>query len=140
MAAATEVIPGAKDWELTRDSDGHRQYLLTIQVKSPDGKAGPAQVIQTPGLPRPGSLWIIDNADIDVWAWCHWDATIRRRNKDGLSELWDCTYTFSTRPMFGPPQSDTEGEDPVQAVQVVAPKETHPLILSARILTSKTHS
>jgi hypothetical protein len=49
-------IKGERRWQLVRDADGHRTYKLTTLVGS-DTWDGPARVMNTPGLPLPGSFW-----------------------------------------------------------------------------------
>jgi hypothetical protein len=49
-------IKGERVWALTREHDGHRTYKLKQLVVS-DTWDGPARVLNTPGLPLPGSFW-----------------------------------------------------------------------------------
>ena len=70
----TSLVPGQRDWRLTRDSDGHRTYKLRHLVRGATTD-GPANALRTPGLPLPGAWWIVDD-DIDLWAWCLPDAEV----------------------------------------------------------------
>ena len=72
---ATFLKPGPRDWRMIRDGEGHRIYKLKLLVVSTTSLDGPATVLQTPGLPVYGSVWAVDN-DVDLWAWCKWDAEV----------------------------------------------------------------
>jgi len=85
---------------MQRDENGHREYKIKLRVISNDPQNdGPAVVAQTPGLPLPYSLWIIDN-DVDTWAWCKWDLEIDQAQEtlEGESDgQWDVGLTFTTK-------------------------------------------
>ena len=113
---ATSLVNGHRDWSLERDVEGHREYKLKLLVRSATTD-GPAAVLQTPGLPLPGAFWIVDN-DIDLWAWCRPNVSIRRH--PGYLEgepgtFWTAEFTFSTRPPDFQRQrcNDTTIEDPL---------------------------
>jgi hypothetical protein len=94
---ATQIIPGQRSWSLQRDSCGNRTYRIKHRIKA-DVTDGPANVIQTPGLPVPGSLWLID-ADSDIYAWCRYDAVVTPVVENEPNEYWDVEQTFSTEPL-----------------------------------------
>lgn len=94
----TTELRGRTDWQLSRDSEGHRTYKLTLYVESDDPLDGPAQVLgNTPFLPEYGDYWAFGN-DIDAWAWCRWDAEVTQRVTNEPAYWWDCVLTFSTKP------------------------------------------
>lgn len=107
----TRLVPGPSTWSMVRDRQGHREYKLGHKV---DGhkKDGPANVLQTPGLPLPGSLWIID-FDIDVWAYCTHEARVNPKlgEDEGPNTVWDVEQVFSTKPEKR--CQDTQFEDPL---------------------------
>lgn len=94
------VYSGQVAWSGSRDSDGHREYRITHLVVGDDTPGfadGPANILNTPGLPIPGSLWVIDG-DFDILARCKYDATVtpvidKERNKHWLVE-----QIFTTKP------------------------------------------
>lgn len=92
---------GAIEQEGERDEDGHRTYRVTWQVYSTTGLDGPANVMQTPGLPVPGTVWNY-RADVDIWAWCRPQMTVTKHPNDNRPEdprqWWSVQQTFSTRP------------------------------------------
>lgn len=88
---------GVRYWGGGIDAEGHRTYKLKVQVEAGYGD-GPAAVLNTPGLPQPGSIWLYENVT-DPWAWCDGSAEVAGRQGDGQREtIWDLTYTYSTRP------------------------------------------
>ena len=80
------------------DESGHRTYRIVFRVLSDDKFDGPAAVMQTPGLPLPGSLWAFGN-DLDVYAWCRPGMRVRKAPgvKPGPVRHWDVERTFSTK-------------------------------------------
>lgn len=90
---------GLWDWSLNRDECGFRDYTV-IHLVECDSDDGPANVIQTPGLPVVGSLWNF-KADVDVWAWCRFTGTVRpHQPKPGEAPTWyQVEQQFSTRPL-----------------------------------------
>ncbi len=88
----------------TRDADGHRIWYAIWRVSVGDTVAeftsnGPATALQCPGLPIPGSLWILRN-EVDVYAWCRSDNTVNPvQPKEGdPAQFYDVQFTFSTKP------------------------------------------
>lgn len=109
---AGRIIPGPKTWSMSRDSEGHRTYkiIYLVECVSTDG---PAVALRTPGLPFPGSRWIVDS-DIDLWATCRWDAEVAPLVDDGdPNTLFAITFTFSTKPFDRKSCKDTELTDPL---------------------------
>jgi len=95
---ACVLLDGVLEWEGEIDDDGYRTYPVTWQVQA-DVTDGPANVMQTPGLPVPGTMWSYD-ADVDVWAWCRPGMKVKRHRGDGTQDptvLWEVTQTFSTK-------------------------------------------
>lgn len=111
---APQLLPGPRRWAGQRDAEGHRTYRIKFRVQC-DPRDGPSNAMQTPGLPLPGSLWIID-ADVDFFAWFRPDATITPVEQEGdPNRFFDVEMTASTRP---PPLNqqrcqDTPIEDPL---------------------------
>jgi hypothetical protein len=90
---------GLWDWSLERDECGDRDYSVThlVECSTDDG---PANVIQCPGLPLPGSLWAF-KADSDVFAWCRYTSSVRRHQGAAgePGEWYEVEQKFSTRPL-----------------------------------------
>lgn len=89
------VMEGERDEE-----SGHRTYRVVLRVIADSKFDGPAQVMQTPGLPLPGSVYAFGN-DLDVYAWCRPGQKVRRARgvrESGPVRYWDVETVFSTRP------------------------------------------
>lgn len=93
---APVLVPGQREWSCTRDEDGHREYKIVHLVRSAYTD-GPANVLQTPGLPFPGSWWLVDG-DVDIWAWCRANATVTPLVTNEPNNHFLVESTFSTRP------------------------------------------
>lgn len=94
---ATQLhLGGLMTWSLIRDEDSNREYKVTNQVLS-DEDDGPYNVLNTTGLPTPGSTWNFKN-DRDSWAWCLPNATVRPMVTNEKGRLWTVEQTFSTKP------------------------------------------
>lgn len=91
---ATEIVPGQRNWEMTRNREGHREYRITHLVKG-ETTDGPATALTTPGLPVPGATWLVDS-DVDVWATCKQDATVKPVNTNEPNRYFEVEQTFST--------------------------------------------
>jgi hypothetical protein len=105
---------GHKTWEGDTDAEGHRTYNVEWLVES-DITDGPANVMQTPGLPIPGVVWQI-KSDIDQWAFCL--ATKSAKRVQGPKEgspvfLWSVSQQFSTKPPQRQRCQDNKIEDPL---------------------------
>lgn len=86
-------LPGS--WKMTRDESGYRDYEIKHLIKcSVDD--GPANALQCPGLPLPGSLWEFKD-DLDVWAWCKLDMDVEPRTMGDKGEFFVVTNHFTTK-------------------------------------------
>lgn len=94
---ATSVRQGQTKWGGGRDDEGYRTYTVTHLVVSDTGLDGPANVMQTPGLPVPGSYWLFDD-DVDVWAWCRPGMRITARYDGEKCKYFEVEQTFSNKP------------------------------------------
>lgn len=92
---------GATEWSASRDSDGHRDYNLKFLVSTNDPRDGPVQAMLCPGLPLPGTPFIVDN-DADLWAWCRPDMSVEPVLVGEPNTHFKIGQKFSTRP----PDSD----------------------------------
>lgn len=110
MTASLVGAEGRRKWSLTRDREGHRDYLLVSLVKTTDNDDGPATVLATPGLPAVGDSWTYGN-DIDGFALCHPDVRITPTRHDEPHRLWIVENHFRTLPMER--CQDTPIEDPL---------------------------
>ena len=70
---ATRLI-GPTEWSMTRDRDGNREYKIKWRIACDPGD-GPANALQTTGLPQPGEYYSV-LGDNDSWATCKLDATV----------------------------------------------------------------
>lgn len=110
------ILAGRKVWAGNRDAEGHRTYRIVHRVRDTNINSGngPANVMQTPGLPLPGSLWVV-GSDVDVYAWCRFDLDVRPMVDLERCKEWEVEQTFSTKP----PEStwracrDYQFEDPL---------------------------
>lgn len=102
---AFTIRSGARSWTGERDDEGHRTYKLTWMVESTNPRDGPVQAMLTPGLPLPGTPFIVDN-DVDLWAWCRATMSIEPVLINEPNKHFNITQTFSTRP------PDTDAYDP----------------------------
>ncbi len=93
---ATAILNGQTTWKMTRDEEGHRTYNITFRVRGLTTD-GPANVLQTPGLPLYGSYWVFDD-DVDLWAYCRWNADVRPALEGEPNTEWTVDFVFSTKP------------------------------------------
>lgn len=102
-----------RSWKGERDSEGHRNYWIKHLVKS-DFTDGPANVLRTPGLPLPGSVWFF-GADLDLYAYCKPDAKlqIHQEREGDINRWWTVEQLFSTKPKPNERCSDQDFEDPL---------------------------
>jgi len=99
---------GPVDWSASVDADGNRNYTVTHLVevtKAFEGSTwpGPAEVLQTTGLPVVGSTWsygLPTPTDVDVWAFCTLERKIKRYNaKDGEPvRFYTVESAYTTKP------------------------------------------
>lgn len=93
---AVSLVPGQRSWSMSRDAEGHRNYTLKSLVKC-DKLEGPASAIQCPGLPIPGSLWLVDY-DIDIWAFCTQETNVTPLVTNEPNEYFEVENKFTTKP------------------------------------------
>ena len=113
----TCILLGPAKWSATRSEIGHRTYKLTQKVQC-DTFDGPANVMQTPGLPIPGNFWFYAQ-DIDIYAFCKFDMEVVPAVDDERNTQFEVTNTFTTQPWwkFCPEQ---EISDPLLTPQRVS--------------------
>lgn len=119
---STRLEAGQLSWSMSRDAEGHRTYKVTHRVYTDaPGRDGPAQILQTPGLPQEGDEWQFDN-DVDIWAWCRPDADVEAEIKEAPSPYWRVTQTFSTKPPSPEKRrcQDNKIEDPLLEPQKIS--------------------
>lgn len=93
---ATRLVPGQRSWSGGRNAEGHREWKIKHRTEGAPTD-GPANHLQTPGLPTPGSVWIVDD-DVDLWAYCTLAATVTPVVENEKNKFFDVEQTFSTRP------------------------------------------
>src|SRR5689334_20069389 len=77
LLGLADASASMKAWQL------HRTYKLKWKVESSTASWVPAQVLQTPGLPRPGDQYLIVDPgagayDVDVWAFFTGERSVSR--------------------------------------------------------------
>lgn len=109
------ILRGLRSMKGGRDRDGHRSYRLVWLIESDTLRDGPANVLQTAGLPLPGQAWTVSD-DVDVYAWCRPDADVEPHGAaDGDPvRYWTVSQTFSTKP-------DEKGRERCQDVRIENP-------------------
>lgn len=120
------LVPGHVTWSGERDDEGHRTWEVTHYVKTDDHKDGPAIVMQTPGLPLPGSPWDFRTVergqynDYDLWAFCYpyMKVSILQEKTGDPTKFWQVQQKFSTKPLKR--CADTQIEDPLLEPQKVS--------------------
>lgn len=100
-------------WSGSRDEEGHREYVISHLVRG-ETTDGPANAMETPGLPLPGSPWIVDS-DEDQYAWCTWKAKATPKLNDEPGIYFVVEQVFSTKPPALNQQrcQDIKVEDPL---------------------------
>lgn len=88
-----------------RDEEGYRTYRVSFLVDA-DVTDGPANVMQCPGLPIPGSGWNI-LSDVDVFVWFRPGMKVSpHEGKDGdPATIWRVEMTASNKPIDPKKQS-----------------------------------
>tara|TARA_R110000824_G_scaffold89967_12_gene220192 strand:- start:1235 stop:2131 length:897 start_codon:yes stop_codon:yes gene_type:complete len=94
----TTSVIGRRDWSMTRDTEGHRNYKIKWLCFSTSVADGPAHALVATGLPALGSGWAQGN-DIDTWAKCLPNQSCRFMNKSEKGFMWEVEQTFSTKPL-----------------------------------------
>ncbi len=115
---ALPKLEGEVDVEYEEGLDGHRDYFITWLVSTPDKWIGPHLVMQTPGLPTPGTGWTFgptaeqDARENDVYAVCQRYAKIVPKIDGGPNYWWLVRQQFSTRPYERPSMLGNEYTTP----------------------------
>lgn len=113
---------GQREWGGGRDEAGYRTFKVKWLVKAALAD-GPFNVMNTPGLPLPGSAWLIDG-DSDPWSWCRPDMAVAiHQPKEGDPNYWwTVEQTFSNKPPDRDKQKcqDDPVEDPLLEPQKVS--------------------
>jgi hypothetical protein len=102
-------IRGAWSWEGEQDEGYAREYKLTYLIESLPTQ-GPASVLQTPGLPIPGTIWSLGD-DLDIWAWVRPNARVTPLCTGEPNRFWKMELTASTKPLKR--CSELKVEDPL---------------------------
>lgn len=118
---AGHLMDGVREWELTVDQQGYREYKVThfVETDSPDD--GPTTVMLTPGLPLPGAPWNFGN-DLDPFVWC-WPTMRVKPRVDGEKNIyWEVEQIFSNKPLPGGMQRchDIQIEDPLLEPPIIS--------------------
>lgn len=114
------AIVGEHRWGGERDEQGYRTYTITFKLRSDTGRDGPANVLQTPGLPLPGAMWLFYD-DVDVWVWCRPNARIKAASKEGHKVIvWEIEFTFSNKPLENNKCEDQQVDDPLLEPQRIS--------------------
>jgi len=108
------TIQGLADWRMTRDTEGHREYKVKWKVRADAVTQGPANILLTPGLPIPGTWYILED-DADLWAWCRANVEVTPFYSEEKNIWWYVENTFATKPPDHKQQrcQDTPVEDPL---------------------------
>lgn len=102
---------GRIGWDLKRDRDGHRDYMLKMLVETTDSEDGPGIVYFAGGLPNIGAPWIFGNED-DPWAFCSPEAKVTPVVTPDPNKFWVVDIPFTTKPFKR--CQDTAVGDPLQ--------------------------
>ena len=90
-------MAGLLDWSGERDEYGYRSYTITFRVVTNNVLDGPAVVMQTPGLPRPGSWYFLGN-DIDIYVWTRLNLKVTPTLKSEPNTWWEVEVQVSNKP------------------------------------------
>lgn len=107
---AAFLHPGQIVWKVNRDEEGHREYNIEFLVETLTTE-GPAVALTCPGLPVPGSQWIVDS-DTDLWATCKLVGSAEPIIDNEPNQHWKVSCTFSTKPSQKKCQ-DQQFDDPL---------------------------
>ena len=122
-----QLVPGQRSWSCTRDDEGHRDYRISYLVKC-ESTDGPNTALNCPGLPVPGSPWIVDD-DIDLDAWFRQGATVTPILEKEPNKYFEVELTASTKP---PDSSSGPGGDE-KGANCADSQQQHPLLQPAKI-------
>lgn len=117
-ACGTPILIGPRTWSANRTRTGERVYKLKSRVQVARTE-GPQVALTTPGLPVPGSAWLVDD-DFDQWAFCTQEATITPVEAEGQpNEFFDIENVFSTEPVVLCPDDSGNFDDPLLKADIV---------------------
>lgn len=112
---AFTILGNQRVWSGGMDDDGHRSYKVKFLLKTNlPGLDGPAQALQTFGLPRYGDVWAFGN-DLDIWAYCKKQrevSPLQSGDDIGRQEYFQIELLFSTKP-DGKRCKEQQIEDPL---------------------------
>ena len=94
------TLIGPIRWECQRDENSHRDYTVSYLVRCASKNDGPAQALQTPGLPVPGNFYQMGN-DVDNWAWCRWTTQVTPLVTREPNKYFEVQMLFSSKPPGG---------------------------------------
>jgi hypothetical protein len=108
-------IVGVIDSTATRDTYGAMEYGINtlVEVEYSDG---PQQALLVPGLPLPGAPYVGIGTDVDLWAFCTWDASVKPVVADEPGRFYTVQQSFK-HPTFsgrGSNNSSASNGDSVQ--------------------------
>lgn len=103
----TALLIGPIKKTATRSADGHREYRVTYRVRTNDIYDGPQVVLNCPGLPLPGTPYVIGN-DVDLWATRRLEAEVKPTTTDESTKHWLIDLLWSTRPTAKCSEQDFE--------------------------------
>lgn len=108
----TASILGFRTVEAEIDDEGYRTYHLKTLIQTDDALDGPFTVMNTPGLPLPGTQWVFGN-DFDPWCYCYpsMKVSIHDEREGDPTYNWVVEQTFSNKPLKR--CQDNKIEDPL---------------------------
>lgn len=127
---ATELVSGPRTLKGQVDEYGHRTYTIVHLVRAGEAD-GPANVMQTAGLPQPGDVWQVDD-DVDLWAFFRKGMNVSihqemegdgRRGSTTWRRLWKVEQQASTVPLRR--CQDYRPEDPLLTPPQVSGGQSH---------------
>jgi len=95
MSALAVTYP--RDWTLSVDDEGHRDYTVVWPVETTDSLDGPDIALTAAGLPLPGASLSIGNST-DAWAFYQRKGSAKLRKSATQRKMWDVTTIYTTRP------------------------------------------
>jgi len=90
-----DSIAGSYPASMTRALSGERVYKVKHLIISDNKLDGPFTVLNTPSVPAIGSEWNF-GTELDIWAFCTPEATIKPILTKEPNFHWEMTQTFST--------------------------------------------
>lgn len=87
---------GMRRWSGGQDEEGYRSYVIKYRVECDSDQDGPAQAMQTPGLPTEGAMYLIAG-DEDVWAYCTGAMQVEPATEGAQNKFFDVSCNFTTK-------------------------------------------